>query len=307
MPNTMTNMKQTPSVDFIAMNPLMQSTLQHIEDVTAEQLAVTGLATGFTQLDSLTGGLQPQSLTVLTGRAGGGKSALALSMVERVLLQNLNKPVVIFSTKMPAQTVMTRLLFAVGRIDHTCLQNGKMDYAQFDGLAMAARVLKDLPLFVNDTPRPTPQMMRASLQTLVQQHSEPSLVVVDCLQALAVSDNDEMSVEESGHCANELKQLAVDFNCPVLLLSQLGTHSNQRPTHTDILNASVIEPSADVFMLLYRIDAGVTHGSLAAMELMISKNRGGSIGRVLLNFDQRFLRFQQHNELDSDVQSIQID
>ena len=280
---------------FTAINPLLKSTLEHIDTMSKLSSTVTGLATGYYKLDELTSGLQNSDLIIIAARPSMGKTTLAMNIVENVILKQ-QKPVVVFSLEMPAQSLMLRMVASVGRINQTHVRTGKMDHAEFDKLGTSFIKLKDRPLFIDDTPGLSPIDMRSRLRRLVREQGAPALIVVDYLQLMQLPGSKENRNTEVSEISRRLKQIAREFNCPLVALSQLSrgvdSRTDKRPNNSDLRDSGAIEQDADLIMFIYRDEVYDKESKFKGnAEVIISKQRNGPIDTVHMIFNGQFTRF----------------
>lgn len=224
-----------------------------------------------------------------------GKTAFALNMAEHALLHD-DRPVVIFSLEMPAQSLVMRLLASVGRIPLKHIRDGKLSADEWDRLSKAAGRIKGRKLFIDDTPGLTPIEIRARTRKLVREHGVPALVMVDYLQLMRIAGPTDGRTQEISEISRSLKQVAREFDTPVIALSQLNRgveqRPNKRPMNSDLRESGAIEQDADVILFIYRDeyyhedspDQGVA-------EIIIGKQRNGEIGTCKLQFEGEFTRF----------------
>lgn len=208
---------------------LLKDALDHIQALSESDSDITGVSTGFTDLDGKTSGWQKSDLIIVAARPSMGKTAFALNMVEHALFHT-EQPVIVFSLEMPSQALMMRLLASVGRIELKNLRDGKLSAEDWDKLSRAATRIKGKKLFIDDTPGLTPTELRARTRRLVrEQDSAPALIMLDYLQLMRVPGNSDNRVQEISEISRSLKQLAREFECPVIALSQLNRGVEQRP------------------------------------------------------------------------------
>lgn len=277
------------------INPLLRSTLQRIDELALSDSHITGLDTGYYELNEKTGGLQKSDLVIVAARPSMGKTAFAMNLAEHALLHQ-NKPVIVFSMEMPAESVILRMLSSVGRIDQTHVRNGKLDQDEWDKLTIAVKKLKDRPLFIDDSPGLSPAEMRARVRRLHREHGDIALIMVDYLQLMRVPGNNEGRTAEVSEISRSLKAVAREFNCPVVALSQLNRsvdgRPNKRPNNSDLRESGAIEQDADVILFLYRDEYyNEDSADKGTAEVIIGKQRNGPIGTCRLAFQGRFTRF----------------
>ncbi len=281
---------------FIGVNELLRRAIERIDLLFNSDTEITGLSTGFADLDQMTSGWQDADLVIVAGRPSMGKTAFAMNMVEHALLHQ-ERPVLVFSLEMPASQIIIRLLSSLGKIDQTRMRSGKLTPDDFTRLATAAARLKDRPLFIDDTSGITPMEVRNRLRQMVREHGRPALIAVDYLQLMSSSTRAEGRVQEISQISRELKGLAREFDCPVVVLSQLSRNveqrPNKRPVNSDLRDSGAIEQDADVIVFIYRDE--VYHEDTAdkgIAEVIIGKQRNGPIGVCRLAFLGKYTRFE---------------
>ena len=279
------------------INPILKKTLARFDELSQSTNAITGLSTGYYELDEKTSGWQKSDLIIVAARPSMGKTAFAMNAVEHALLHQ-DKPVIVFSLEMPAESLMFRLLSSVGRIDQTRLRSGKIAPEEFEKLNVATHKLKDRPLFIDDSPGLSPTDIRSRVRRLYREHGDIALIMIDYLQLLRVSGTgSEGRTAEISEISRTLKSIAREFNCPVMALSQLNrsleNRPNKRPINSDLRESGAIEQDADVILFIYRDQ--VYHEDSpdrGTAEIIIGKQRNGPIGTSKLAFQEHFTRFE---------------
>ena len=280
---------------FEDVNSLLKKTVEKIDELFSSDGNLTGVPTGITDLDDKTSGWQSGELIILAARPSMGKTALALNFVEAALM-NTEKPALVFSMEMPADSLIMRMLSSLGRIDQGRLRNGKLTEEDWPKLEMAARKLKDTKLFIDDTAALTPNEVRARVKRVVREHGEPSIIMVDYLQLMHVGGNNEGRTQEISEISRSMKALAREYECPVIALSQLNRgveqRPNKRPMNSDLRESGAIEQDADVILFIYRDEYyNEESPDKGIAELIIGKQRNGEIGTVKAAFVGKFTRF----------------
>ncbi|MCB1847866.1 MAG: replicative DNA helicase, partial [Halieaceae bacterium] len=210
------------------VNPLLQTAIGRIEELFNSGGDITGLSTGFKDLDGMTSGLQPSDLVIVAGRPSMGKTSFAMNLVEHAILHQ-EKPILVFSMEMPADSLIIRMLSSVGRIDQTRIRNGKLEQEDWPKLSTAVNKLKDVPLYIDDTPALTPTEVRSRVRRVMREHGELGMVMVDYLQLMQVAGSSEGRTAEISEISRSLKAIAKEFQCPMVALSQLNRSLEQRP------------------------------------------------------------------------------
>jgi replicative DNA helicase len=278
---------------------LLSKAVDRIDELSETDGNLTGLASGYKDLDEITSGWQKSDLVIVAGRPSMGKTAFAMNLVEHAVL-NYDKPVLVFSLEMPSESLIFRLLSSIGRIDQTKIRTGKLSEEDWPGFNAAVKKLKDRPLFIDDSVSVSPMEMRSRARRIARDHQgEIGMVVVDYLQLMQIKGTNENRVTEISAISRSLKQLAREFKCPVIALSQLNRsleqRPNKRPVMADLRESGAIEQDADLITFIYRdevynedtVDKGVA-------EVIIGKHRNGPIGTVRLSFLGQFTRFENH-------------
>ena len=257
---------------------------------------VTGVATGFYDIDRMTAGLQPGDLVVVAGRASMGKTAYALNIAEHVALKN-QLPVLVFSMEMSASQLTLRTVGSIGRIDQQHLRTGNLHDEEWGRLSDAVEQLRNVSIFIDETPALTPADLRARARRQARQCGKLGLIVVDYLQLMSGSGSDENRATEVGEISRGLKALAKELQCPVVALSQLNraveARADKRPIMSDLRESGAIEQDADVIMFIYRDDYyNKDSKEPGVAEILIAKQRCGPTGVVKLAFLKNLTKFE---------------
>lgn len=275
---------------------LVAGAMQRIDELYRSGSQLTGLSTGFVDLDNMTSGLQPSDLIIVAGRPSMGKTSFAMNIVENTVLRN-DKPVVVFSMEMSGESLVMRMLSSLGRIDYQKIRTGKLDEEDWPRLTSAMSLLQDRALFVDGTPALSPSDIRARLRRIVREHGSVGLVMIDYLQLMRVAGTSENRVGEISEISRSLKSLAKEFNVPVIALSQLNRgleqRPNKRPVMSDLRESGAIEQDADLIMFIYRDE--VYHEDSpdkGIAEIIIGKQRNGPIGTRRLAFLGKYTKFE---------------
>jgi replicative DNA helicase len=263
------------------------------------------VATGFTDLDRRTSGLQPSDLIIIAGRPGMGKSAFGLNIAQHVGVR-VSRPVAIFSLEMSKEQLVTRMLCAEARVDSTKLRTGFLRRDDWPLLTKAAGTLSEARIYIDDTPAQTALDIRSKARRLRSELGDLALVIVDYLQLMQGRRGTENRQQEVSEMTRALKALAKELDVPVVALSQLSraveARKPPRPQLSDLRESGAIEQDADVVCMIYRdeiydeesMDKGVA-------EIIIAKQRNGPTGIVKLAFQGEFTRFS--NLADDDFYS----
>jgi replicative DNA helicase len=237
-------------------------------------------------------------MVVIAARPSMGKTTLAMNAVENALLYGDGKPALVFSLEMPADSLVLRMLSSLGRIDQSRIRSGKLEQHEWEKLSAAVTKLKDQPLWIVDTPGISPSELRASVRRYHKEHGEIGLIMVDYLQLMSSSADrrSENRTNEISEISRALKGVAREFNCPVLVLSQLSRapeqRPNKRPINSDLRESGAIEQDADVILFIYRDEVyNEESQDKGTAEIIIGKQRNGPIGTVRLAFQGKYTRF----------------
>ena len=278
------------------MAPLLTGALERIEELYNSGGDITGLTTGFIDLDKKTSGLQPSDLVIVAGRPSMGKTAFAMNLVENASAHT-EKPILVFSMEMPAEQLVVRMMSSLGKIDQSRLRTGKLQQDDWPKLSAAMAKLKETTIFIDDTPALTPTEVRARARRLSREHGDLAMIMVDYLQLMRVAGAAEGRTAEISEISRNLKAIAKEFRCPVVALSQLNRaleqRPNKRPVNSDLRESGAIEQDADVVMFIYRDE--VYHEDSpdkGVAEIIIGKQRNGPIGTCRLVFQGEFTRFE---------------
>ena len=283
---------------FQAMDTLVVALLDRVQEMADNPNDVTGVPTGFYDLDRLTAGFQAGDLIVLAARPSMGKTALAINIAEHVAL-NEGLPVAVFSMEMGAAQLAVRIVGSIGRIDQSHLRTGKLTDEEWPRLTEAIEKLRTISLHIDETAGLTSSELRANARRLSRQCGKLGLIVVDYLQLMTGSSSDgENRATELGEISRGLKMLAKELQCPVIALSQLNrsveTRPDKRPMMSDLRESGAIEQDADIIMFIYR-DEYYTKDACkepGVAEVIIAKQRNGPTGMVKLAFMNKITKFE---------------
>ena len=279
------------------VNPLLKAALARIEELFTSGGDITGLSTGFVDLDNMTSGLQPSDLVIVAGRPSMGKTSFAMNLVENAVLGQ-DKPILVFSMEMPAESLVIRMLSSIGRINQTRIRNGKLEQEDWPKLSTAVNKLKDVRLFIDDTPALSPTELRTRARRVARENGgELGMIMVDYMQLMQVAGSSEGRTAEISEISRNLKAIAKEFACPMVALSQLNRsleqRPNKRPVNSDLRESGAIEQDADVIMFIYRDEVyNEESADKGVAEIIIGKQRNGPIGTARLAFQGEFTRFE---------------
>ena len=283
---------------FQAMDTLVVDLLDRVQEMADNPNDVTGVPTGFYDLDRMTAGFQAGDLIVLAARPSMGKTALAINIAENVALQE-GLPVAVFSMEMGAAQLALRLVGSLGRIDQQHLRTGALKDDEWGRLTEAIEKLRTISLHIDESAGLTSSELRANARRLARQCGQLGLIVVDYLQLMSGSaSGDENRATELGEISRGLKMLAKELKCPVIALSQLNrsveTRPDKRPMMSDLRESGAIEQDADIIMFIYR-DEYYTKDACkepGVAEVIIAKQRNGPTGTVKLAFLKPITKFE---------------
>jgi replicative DNA helicase len=258
---------------------------------------VTGMPTGFTDLDEMTAGLQPSDLIIVAARPAMGKTAFSLNMAEYAAMKT-KRAVAVFSMEMSASQLAFRLISSVGRINQQHLRNGDIQEEEWPRVTSAITLLSEAKIFIDDTPALSPGELRARCRRLKREH-DLGLIVIDYLQLMQVPGNKENRATEISEISRSLKALAKELNVPVIALSQLNRSLEQRqdkrPVMADLRESGAIEQDADVIMFIYRDDYyNQDSPDKGLAEIIIGKQRSGPTGSLKLTFLGQYTKFENY-------------
>jgi replicative DNA helicase len=284
---------------FVSLRDLAQSSLETIERLHAHQGLVTGVPTGFTDLDEMTSGLQPADLIIIAARPSMGKTSLVLNIAQHVGTKT-DMAVGVFSLEMSKEQLFLRMLTAEARIDAHRLRGGFLGERDWGRLSEAIGTLSDAKIFIDDSPSVGVLEMRAKCRRLAAEHGL-NLVIVDYVQLMQARGRFENRTLELASISRSLKGLAKELNVPIVVLSQLSrapeSRADHRPQLSDLRESGALEQDADVVVFIYREDQYADKNappaeSQGVAELIIGKQRNGPTGVVKLAFLREFTRFE---------------
>ena len=275
--------------------PLLIKAVEKVEFLHGSKGALTGLASGFTDLDRMTTGWQGSDLVIVAARPSMGKTAFAVNMVEHAVMTGGS--VLVFSMEMPSEQIVMRMLSSLGRIDQTRLRTGDLKDEDWDRFASAVSQLKDKKLYIDDTAALTPGEVRSRARRVARETGGLDLIMVDYLQLMRTAKDSENRATEISEISRSLKALAKEMKCPVVALSQLNrqleSRPDKRPMNSDLRESGAIEQDADVILFIYRDEVyNENTEDLGIAEIIIGKQRNGPIGKVRLKFTGNLTKFE---------------
>ena len=275
---------------------ILDNTVKKIDELFNAGDAITGVTTGFTDLDNMTSGLQPSDMVIVAARPSMGKTTFAMNLVENALL-NTDKGIMVFSLEMPSEQLMMRMLSSLGRINQSKVRSGNLEEEDWPKLVSAVERIKDKKLFIDDTAGISPSEMRSRARRVVRENGELGMIMIDYLQLMQIPGYDQGRTNEISEISRSLKAIAKEFNVPVIALSQLNRsleqRPNKRPVNSDLRESGAIEQDADVIMFIYRDEVYNPDTEYKGVgEIIIGKQRNGPIGSVRLAFIGQYTRFE---------------
>ena len=284
--------------NFAEIGRVLTTVVERIEELynRDDPSDVTGVATGFTDLDRQTAGLQPGDLVIVAGRPSMGKTALALNIGEYVALHG-KRPVAVFSMEMGATQLAMRLIGSVGRLPAQHLRTGRLQPEDWEKLAGALGRLNDAQILIDETAALSSIEVRSRARRMMKQYGDLGLVIVDYIQLMQANSTGENRATEISEISRSLKALAKELKVPVMALSQLNRsleqRPNKRPVMSDLRESGAIEQDADVILFIYRDEVyNPDTQDKGVAEIIIGKQRNGPIGTVRLTFLGEYTRFE---------------
>ncbi|WP_217541672.1 replicative DNA helicase [Vibrio metschnikovii] len=282
------------------VDTILEKTLERIELLyKTPQDGVTGVNTGFTDLNKKTAGLQGSDLIIVAARPSMGKTTFAMNLCENAAMQQ-DKPVLIFSLEMPAEQIMMRMLASLSRVDQTKIRTGQLDDEDWARISSTMGMLMEKKnMFIDDSSALTPTEVRSRARRIAREHGGLSLIMVDYLQLMRVPSQSDNRTLEIAEISRSLKSLAKELNVPVVALSQLNRsleqRADKRPVNSDLRESGSIEQDADLIMFIYRDEVYHPDSPMKGIaEIIIGKQRNGPIGSVRLTFQGQYSRFDNY-------------
>lgn len=279
-----------------AINAVLKTVIHKVEELQKSDSAITGLTTGFIELDNKTLGMQKGDLIIVAARPSMGKTTFAMNLIENVLFGS-DLPAIVFSMEMPADSIAVRLLSSFGSIDQGRLRSGRLEEGDWVRLTSTMSQLQSKHLYIDDTSALPPNELRSRARRIAKMHNgKIGAIMIDYLQLMKVPGLGDNRVGEISEISRSLKALAKEMNCPVIALSQLNrsleNRPNKRPIMSDLRESGAIEQDADLIMFIYRDEVyNKESKEQGTAEIIIGKQRNGPIGTVRLAFQGQFTRF----------------
>ena len=287
---------------FQEIQPLLTQVVERIDELYHREgdSEITGVPTGFVDLDRMTSGLQPGDLVIVAGRPSMGKTSLSMNIGEHVAIQQ-GLPVAVFSMEMGAVQLAMRMVGSVGLLDQHRMRTGKLDAEDWPKLTHAVQQVQEAQIYIDETPGLSSMEVRARARRLSRQCGKLGLIIIDYLQLMSGNSSSENRATEISEISRSLKGLAKELDCPLIALSQLNRsleqRPNKRPVMSDLRESVAIEQDADLILFIYRDEVyNPDSPDKGTAELIIGKQRNGPIGTVRVAFQgasTRFLNYVQ--------------
>jgi len=283
----------------LVISDVLAKTVTAIETLFEAKSPITGLASGYADFDKLTSGLQRSDLIIVAGRPSMGKTTFAMNIAEHAAMTN-DKPVLIFSMEMPAESLAMRMLASLGRIEQQRIRSGQLKDEDWPRLTSAIAMMSAKKLFIDDNGSLSPLEIRAKARRLAREHKGLSMIVIDYLQLMRGRGGGENRAAEISEISRALKALARELDIPVVALSQLNRGLEQRvdrrPVMSDLRESGAIEQDADLIVFIYRDEVYNKDDpeNKGVAEIIIGKQRNGPTGTVRLTFLGQYSRFESY-------------
>jgi replicative DNA helicase len=283
--------------EFQPISRLLSKAVDRIDQLYRSDSALTGVPTGYSDLDNMTSGLQPSDLVIIAGRPSMGKTTLAMNIAENAAIGH-KVPVAVFSMEMPGSQLAMRMMASLGRINAHRVRTGKLTDDDWPRLTSAVTLLNEAPIFIDDTPALTPNEVRARARRLKREHGL-GLVIVDYLQLMQSTESEENRATEISSITRGLKGLAKELNVPIIAMSQLNrsveSRNDKKPVMSDLRESGAIEQDADMILFIYRDEVYNKDTERKGMaDIIIGKQRNGPTGEVTLTFLGEYTRFENY-------------
>ncbi len=275
---------------------IVKASIQKIEELYKRKADVTGVGTGFTELDKMTSGLHPGEMTIIAARPSMGKTAFSLNIAQHIALR-LKKTVAYFSLEMGKESMMMRMLSAESKVNMSEIRNGRIQDSAWPKLINAASALSEASIFIDDTPGVSPFEIRSRARRLKAEHGI-DVIMIDYLQLMSMKQKFNSREQEVAEISKSLKAISKELQVPIIALAQLNRgvegRADRRPMLSDLRESGSIEQDADVIMMLYRDDYYDKDDpeKQGHAEVIIGKQRNGATGTVKLRFDAKYNRFR---------------
>jgi replicative DNA helicase len=280
----------------VQLSSVLTGALSKVQLLSDNKISLTGMSTGFSDLDKLTHGFHKSDLIIVAARPSMGKTVFGMNIAEYVANTYKDKPVLIFSLEMPSDAIVLRMLASLSRIELNKLRTGQLSDDEWSRLRHTTEILSTANMYIDDTPALSPSEMRARARRVARMHGGLSLIMIDYLQLMQLKGYKENRTNEVSEISRSLKALAKEMDVPVIALSQLNRslemRQDKRPIMSDLRESGAIEQDADLIAFIYRDE--VYHEDTPDRgigEIIIAKHRNGAIGRIRLKFHGQYTRF----------------
>jgi len=280
---------------FISLKEILPETIDRLDVLSNTEGDITGIPTGYSEMDEKTAGLQRGDLIIIAGRPSMGKSTLAVNIAENAAIAH-RVPTAIFSMEMSAEQLSFRMIGSIGRVNQAHLRTGNLTDEDWSRIDSAVSIMSDAPLFIDDAPALSPTQVRARARRLKREH-DLGLIVIDYLQLMQVTGTKENRATEISEISRSLKALAKELKVPVVALSQLNRSVEQRtdkkPVMSDLRESGAIEQDADLIVFIYREEVYEPDTPRRGVaDIIIGKQRNGPVGEFRLTFLGEFTKFE---------------
>ena len=286
---------QRQSAGFVPLKQILPLTIDRLDVLSHTEGDITGIPTGFSDMDEMTAGLQRGDLVIVAGRPSMGKTTLAMNIVENAAIGH-QIPSAIFSMEMSAEQLSFRMIGSIGRVNQSSLRTGNLSDEDWSRIDSAVSMMSNAPIFIDDTPALSPTEVRARARRLKREH-DLGLLVVDYLQLMQVPGTAENRATEISEISRSLKALAKELDMPVIAASQLNRsveqRSDKKPVMSDLRESGAIEQDADLIAFIYReeiYEPDTPRKGVA--DIIIGKQRNGPVGEFHLTFLGEFTKFE---------------
>ncbi|MBK4765267.1 MAG: replicative DNA helicase [Pantoea sp. Brub] len=282
------------------ISDILESTVSRIESLLKKPYdGVTGINTGYHDLNKKTSGLQKSDFIIIAARPSMGKTTFAMNLCENVAML-YDKPILIFSLEMPSEQIVIRMLASLSRVDQTRIRTGQLNHEDWSRISSTINVLlKKKNIFIDDSSSLTPTEIHARTRRVYRENNGLNMVMIDYLQLMKIPSMSDNRTLEIAEISRSLKSLAKDLNIPVIALSQLNRsleqRSNKRPMNSDLRESGSIEQDADLIMFIYRDELYNENSDLKGIaEIILGKQRNGPVGTIQLTFNGKWSRFDNY-------------
>jgi len=282
---------------FVELRKILPGTIDRLDELYTSEGHITGIPTGFDDLDKMTAGLQPGDLVIVAGRPSMGKTSFAMNVAEHAAISG-KKPVAIFSMEMSAEQLSFRMISSLGRVNQSHLRTGNFTDEDWHRINAAVTIMSESKIFIDDTPAMNPTEIRARCRRLAREHGL-GLIVLDYIQLMQVAGNTENRATELSQISRSLKALAKELRVPVIALSQLNRsveqRTDKRPVMSDLRESGAIEQDADLIAFIYRDEVYNKETMRKGIaDIIVAKQRNGPIGEVHLTFLGEYTKFENY-------------